>query len=84
MLNKRSIISLINRCKLELFIQNLFRSSAHFLILLKIQNHNYVSILSIYSFTAPAVIPSMKYLWKHKNRIKIGIMENTEPTTNRL
>ena len=37
-----------------------------------------------YPFTAPAVIPSIKYLWKQINKIKIGIIENTDPTTRRL
>jgi hypothetical protein len=38
-------------------------------------------IYSDYSFTAPAVIPSMKYCWKHTNSIKIGMIEKNEPTT---
>lgn len=37
-----------------------------------------------YSLTAPAVIPSIKYCWKHTNRMKIGMIEKNDPTTSRL
>jgi len=29
-------------------------------------------------------MPSMKYFWKAINRMKIGMMENREPTISRL
>ena len=36
-----------------------------------------------YSFTPPAVMPAMKYLWNIANRITIGMTENTAPTIRR-
>lgn len=36
-----------------------------------------------YPFTAPAVIPSIKYFWKATNSTKIGSIEKKEPTINR-
>ncbi len=38
---------------------------------------------SDYPFTAPAVIPSIKYFWKAMNKIKIGMIEKKEPTINK-
>ena len=38
---------------------------------------------SFYSFTPPAVMPAMKYLWNIANRITIGMTENTAPTIRR-
>lgn len=32
-----------------------------------------------YPFTAPAVIPSIKYFWKQRNTTNTGMMPNMEP-----
>lgn len=36
-------------------------------------------VSDVYPFTAPEVIPAMKYFWKNRNRIKIGMIEKTAP-----
>jgi hypothetical protein len=54
--------------------QHLFRSLTTMMI-----DFNHI----FYPFTAPAVIPSIKYFWKQMKRTKIGTMEKKQPTINK-